>query len=125
MAPTHPRDHQELKKTSADKAEAEQWKDTLKQATGEKVMDDQVKLKRAIKAREAQKKKATKKWGKIQKDVTKAKEEKQAKRTENLKKRNDPLYAKEAEKPAKKPPAEPTDTLEQGDHSQRCRARFN
>ena len=49
---------QELKKTSAAAAAAEQWKDTLQQATGAKVMDDQVKLKRAIKARENSKKKA-------------------------------------------------------------------
>ena len=75
------------------------------------VMNDPQKLKRAIKARESQKKKGKKTWDKLNKTVEKQMAAKQDKRTENLKLRNDPLYAKEkeakdkAEKQAGGPPA--------------------
>ena len=81
---------QELKKSEggAEKAKAEMWKDTLKQATGERVYEDPSKLKKALKRREAQKKKSAKKWNKIQKEQDDAKDAKQTKREENLRKRS-------------------------------------
>ena len=90
---------QELKKSEggAEKAKEEVWKDTLKQATGERVYEDPSKLKKALKRREAQKKKSAKKWGKIQREQDDAINAKQAKREENLRKRSSGYSAPVAE----------------------------
>ena len=58
-------------------AKQEKWKDTLKQATGELVLEDKTKLKKALQRRDAAKKKSQKKWGKILSDQKDQKDSKQ------------------------------------------------
>lgn len=81
---------EELKKGSTeDKEKAEKilWGDTIKEATGERVKDDPAKLRKALKRRDAKKKKSSKAW-KSRMDQTKEKmDERQKIRNHNLSKR--------------------------------------
>ncbi len=63
--------------------QAEKWKDTLKQATGEVVVEDKSKLRKALKRREAAKKKSAVKWDQIMRDQSTAKEERLVSPTSN------------------------------------------
>ncbi|CAJ1936571.1 unnamed protein product [Cylindrotheca closterium] len=81
---------EELKKGNTEekqKAENIVWGDTLKEATGERVKDDPAKLRKALKKRDAKKKKSSKAW-KSRMDQTKEKmDERQKIRNHNLSKR--------------------------------------
>ncbi|KAF9202536.1 hypothetical protein BGZ49_007327 [Haplosporangium sp. Z 27] len=65
------------------------WKKALQLAQGEKVKDDVKLLKKTIKREEVQKKKSSKEWGERKSTISKAKDQKQKKREENIKSRID------------------------------------
>ncbi|KAI1317701.1 hypothetical protein EDD11_008007 [Mortierella claussenii] len=69
--------------------EKDTWKKALQLAQGEKVKDDVKLLKKTIKREETFKKKSSKEWGERKSTVSKAKDQKQKKREENLKSRID------------------------------------
>merc|ERR1712100_480148 len=82
---------EELKQSSKEeekqKAQNIQWGDAIKEASGERVKDDPAKLRKALKRREAKKKKSAKAW-KSRMDNTKEKmDERQKIRSHNLNKR--------------------------------------
>lgn len=63
------------------------WKNALAKASGEKVKDDPILLKRTVKRQEQKQKSSKKKWDKRIAGVQKAQEERQKKRTDNIAKK--------------------------------------
>ena len=82
---------EELKSSSKEedkeKAANIQWGDLIKEASGERVKDDPAKLKKAIKRKEAQKKKSTKAWKSRMVQTKQKMDERQKIRSHNLDKR--------------------------------------
>mmetsp|Transcript_16641 Transcript_16641/g.40595 ORF Transcript_16641/g.40595 Transcript_16641/m.40595 type:complete len:174 (-) Transcript_16641:96-617(-) len=81
---------EELKKgTSEEKQKAENmmWGDTIKEASGERVKDDPAKLRKALKRRDAKKKKSSKAWKSRMEQTKEKMDERQKIRNHNLSKR--------------------------------------
>ncbi|KAK7095175.1 surfeit locus protein 6 homolog [Littorina saxatilis] len=78
------------------------WQDVLSKAKGEKVKDDPVLLKRALKRKEKMKTHRVKKWDDRKQIVEKHKNQRQDKREKNLQKRKDDKKAKHRKKLIKK-----------------------
>lgn len=78
------------------------WKNALAKASGEKVKDDPVLLKKSLKKQEQKHRSSKKKWEQRIKGVEKAKEEKQKKRQENVQKRKKDKKTKKLKQAAKK-----------------------
>ena len=70
-----------------EEAKIEKWKDTLVQASGETIVQDTSRLKRALKRRETKKKKSAEKWDKVMKAQIYVADAKQVKREQNMRKR--------------------------------------
>lgn len=81
--------------------EKEKWSKALKQATGEKVKDDEKLLKKALKRQEKTKQRSSREWKERQDGIAKAQHMKQKKREENIQARKD---QKKGGKGAKKGP---------------------
>lgn len=79
--------------------EKDKWSKALKQATGEKVKDDEKLLKKALKRQEAQKRKSATDWNERLSGQAKAQQLRQKKREENIQARKD---QKKAHKMGKK-----------------------
>ncbi|KAL6877291.1 SURF6 domain-containing protein [Trichoderma longibrachiatum] len=69
--------------------EKETWLNARRRAEGEKIRDDEALLKKAVKRKEAAKKKSEKAWKERATGVAKAQHEKQKKREENIKQRRE------------------------------------
>ncbi|TFB07609.1 Ribosomal RNA-processing protein 14 [Trichoderma ghanense] len=69
--------------------EKELWLNARRRAEGEKIRDDEAMLKKAVKRKEAAKKKSEKAWKERATGVAKAQHEKQKKREENIKQRRE------------------------------------
>lgn len=78
------------------------WKNALAKASGEKVKDDPVLLKKSLKKQEQKQKSSKKKWEQRIKGVEKAKEERQKKRQENIQKRKKDKKTKKLKQAAKR-----------------------
>ena len=70
-----------------EEAKLEIWKDTLVQASGETIVQDTSRLKRALKKRETKKRKSAKKWDRVIKAQIDVADAKQVKREQNMRKR--------------------------------------
>ncbi|KAI5854579.1 surfeit locus protein 6-domain-containing protein [Tricharina praecox] len=79
--------------------EKEKWSKALKQATGEKIKDDEKLLKKALKRQESQKRKSAHEWGERLSGQSKSQAQRVKKREENLQARID---SKKANKGGKK-----------------------
>lgn len=81
---------EELKKGSSEekqKAENMLWGDTIKEASGERIKDDPAKLKKALKRRDAKKKKSAKAWKSRMEQTKEKMDERQKIRNHNLSQR--------------------------------------
>ena len=72
-----------------DIAEKEQWLTARRRVEGEKIRDDEATLKRAIKRKDAQKRKSEKAWKERKQGVATAQKERQKKREDNIRKRRE------------------------------------
>ena len=97
---------QKLKEKDSEKAgqieEANKWNKMLKQASGEKVLDNPSLLKKSIKKIEKKKQKSAKVWNERVQNVKDKQVEKQRKRTENIQKRKEEVKAKKMGKKVQK-----------------------
>ncbi|RSM12900.1 hypothetical protein CEP52_002205 [Fusarium oligoseptatum] len=87
----------------ADIEEKDAWLTARRRAEGEKIRDDEALLKRAVKRKEAAKKKSEKAWRERSDGVKLAQKERQRKREDNLRKRRDDKLLGKAGKKKKKP----------------------
>lgn len=78
------------------------WKNALAKASGEKVKDDPILLKKSLKKQEQKQRSSKKKWEQRIQGVEKAKEEKQKKRQENIQKRKKEKKTKKLKTAAKR-----------------------
>ena len=72
-----------------DIAEKEQWLTARRRVEGEKIRDDEAILKKAIKRKDAQKRKSEKAWKERKQGVANAQKERQKKREDNIRKRRE------------------------------------
>lgn len=79
----------------------EAWLTARRRATGEKIHDDEAMLKRAVKRKEAGKKKSEKAWSERSQGVQRAQKDRQKKREENLRKRREEKNAPKGKKKKK------------------------
>ncbi|KAF9770273.1 hypothetical protein IL306_012200 [Fusarium sp. DS 682] len=86
----------------ADIAEKDIWLTARRRAEGEKIRDDEALLKRAVKRKEAAKKKSEKAWRERSDGVKLAQKDRQRKREENLRQRRDDKLLGKAGKKKKK-----------------------
>ncbi|KAF4472537.1 ribosomal rna-processing 14 [Fusarium albosuccineum] len=86
----------------ADIAEKEAWLTARRRVEGEKIRDDESLLKRAVKRKEAAKRKSEKAWRDRSDGVKQAQKERQRKREDNLRKRRDDKLLGKAGKKKKK-----------------------
>ncbi|KAF4337544.1 ribosomal rna-processing 14 [Fusarium beomiforme] len=86
----------------ADIAEKDLWLTARRRAEGEKIRDDEALLKRAVKRKEAAKKKSEKAWRERSDGVKQAQKDRQRKREENLRQRRDDKLLGKAGKKKKK-----------------------
>ncbi|KAF4456577.1 ribosomal rna-processing protein 14 [Fusarium austroafricanum] len=86
----------------ADIAEKDVWLTARRRAEGEKIRDDEALLKRAVKRKEAAKKKSEKAWRERSDGVKQAQKDRQRKREENLQARRDNKLLGKAGKKKKK-----------------------
>ncbi|KAL6898799.1 SURF6 domain-containing protein [Trichoderma evansii] len=82
--------------------EKESWLNARRRAQGEKVHDDEAMLKKAVKRKEANKKKSEKAWKERATGVAQAQHERQKKREENIKQRREDKLLKRSGKKKKK-----------------------
>lgn len=82
------RKQEKLKKMDPEKAKQVHWKNALDKAQGIKVKDDPKMIRKAMKRKDAEKKKHKKKWAERTEKLEEAKKQRQKKRKERIKKAN-------------------------------------